>query len=244
MNLCIDIGNTRIKVFQVDFDETKLILVKEEWDENFEELKHLLKTHRFQNGILSTTRTDNQSLIDILSKELENFLFLDHLTPLPIKLLYETPSTLGKDRIAVTVAGKHLFPKNNVFIINMGTCITYDFITFDKKYLGGSIAPGMKMRFKAMNTFTDRLPLVEARELDSFIGTTTEKSLITGVVEGCVAELDGRIDQYNEKFGNIITILTGGDASFFEKKLKNEIFAHPNLLPTGLNEILTYNQSI
>ncbi len=244
MNLCIDIGNTRVKVYQVASDKPELILVKEEWETDFAELKQLLEKNNFENGILSTTRTDNLDLKNILSEKLKNFTFLDHSTPLPIKLLYETPNTLGKDRIAVAVAGKHLYPENNVFIINMGTCITYDFITFDKNYLGGSIAPGMNMRFKAMNTFTDKLPLVKAKELDNFIGTTTEKSLITGVIEGCIAELDGRIDQYSNKFGNIITILTGGDASFFEKKLKNEIFAHPNLLPIGLNEILKYNQTI
>lgn len=241
MNLCIDIGNTRIKIYGAKKDKVELLWVAEEWPEGFKALEKIIKKNKIKHGILSTTRNENPVLLDFLENKLKAFFLLDHATDLPIEILYETPKTLGRDRIAVVVAAQHLFPNKNSLVVNAGTCITYDFITVDKKYLGGSIAPGMRMRFNAMHTFTDRLPLVEPIETPSFIGTTTNTSMITGVVEGCIAEIEGRIQQYRHEFGDLQGIITGGDGSFFGNKMKNKIFVHPNLLPIGLNAILEYN---
>ncbi len=242
MNLCIDIGNTRIKLYKVEGQSATLLHHQPEWEEDFEILEKTIIKHEFTSGILSSTRTKNENLIEFLEQNLKYFLLLDNTIELPFDNLYETPKSLGRDRMAVAAAALDIFPDENSLIINMGSCITYDFITKEKKYLGGSISPGMKMRFKAMNSFTDKLPLVEAKEVSSFIGINTETSLITGVIEGIICEISGRISQYEEEFGEIRAILTGGDAIFFENKLKNEIFADSNFLPIGLNAILEHNK--
>lgn len=241
-NLCIDIGNTFIKLYLVEkSDKVTLLERMPEWDEDFKLLAQFIEEHELKQGILSSVRHTNTALLDFLQNKLNYFINLSPDTPVPINNQYEQPQTLGKDRLGGVVAANHLFPDKNCLYISSGTCITYDFIDHTGKYWGGSIAPGMYLRFKSLNDYTDKLPFVKPQELDDFIGKTTEKSILTGVIEGFIAEIDGRIQQYEARFGSIQALITGGDALFFEKKLKNEIFAHPNLLPIGLNKILEYN---
>jgi len=127
-------------------------------------------------------------------------------------------------------------------IIDAGTCITYDFLSATGEYLGGGISPGINMRYKAMHQHTAKLPLLEPKEVYDFIGATTEGSIHSGVLYGIVGEVDGIIDQYNERFKHLTVILTGGDAHFFGKRLKNSIFAHSKFLLEGLNNLLEYNK--
>ncbi len=126
--------------------------------------------------------------------------------------------------------------KKNILVIDAGTCITYDFIDKTKKYLGGSISPGISMRLKALNNFTDKLPLVERKDWNGLIGKSTEEAILAGVYNGILHEMDGIIDEYNKEYKQLITIITGGDSNFFGSKLKNEIFAVSNLIHIGLNE--------
>jgi type III pantothenate kinase len=134
-----------------------------------------------------------------------------------------------------------LFPKANCLVVDAGTCITCEFIDSQGKYWGGAISPGLSMRFKAMNTFTARLPLVEPVDNPPLIGDSTVSSMQSGVIHGVVDELDGAIKRYSEKFDDLKVILTGGDCRFFENKLKASIFAVPELVLRGLNSILLYN---
>jgi type III pantothenate kinase len=163
------------------------------------------------------------------------------MLPLPIKILYATPQTLGVDRIAGSCGALQLFPGKNTLVIDAGTCITYDFTDSSKQYYGGSISPGLKMRFQAVHTFTARLPLVSPAENPELIGNSTETSIQSGIVNGTVAEIDGIIDRYRQKYPDLQVILCGGDGPFFENKLKASIFASPDLVLIGLNSVLIHN---
>lgn len=241
MNLTIDIGNTISKLAVFKGKELFFkILVEGEPDEGlFADLKN--KYPLLRNVILSSVKDTNQKTIAFLK---ENFLLLElnAETLVPVKNLYATPGTLGKDRIAGVVGGQRYFPKMNILVIDAGTCITYDFINLNTEYLGGSISPGLDMRFKALNTFTAKLPLVKPDEkFGELIGDTTEKSILSGVQEGMIAEVEGIMHQYQSRYKDVKIVLTGGNTDFFVKKLKNPIFAAPDLVLEGLNEILEYN---
>jgi type III pantothenate kinase len=150
---------------------------------------------------------------------------LNHKTKLPISIKYKTPDTLGADRVANAVASNDRFPNDHVLAIDAGTCIKYDLVDDNQCYHGGAISPGLTMRFKALNTFTDKLPLVQRSDQGMWLGQTTEESIQTGVEHGAVQEVKGFIESYEKEFPNLKVILTGGDASFFESRLKKQIFA-------------------
>ena len=160
---------------------------------------------------------------------------------LPIQNLYSTPETLGVDRIAAVCGAQTTFPNEKCLVIDMGSCITYDYLNEKGEYHGGSISPGLNMRFKAVHTFTAKLPLVKPLADPALIGTTTASNIQSGVINGLTEEIKGIISLYQHKFGNIRVILCGGDAHFFENKLKGVIFAIPELVLIGLNSILSHN---
>ncbi len=159
----------------------------------------------------------------------------------PFKNNYGTPKTLGVDRIALVAAAVNEFPNQNVLIIDAGSCITYDFISEELVYSGGAISPGIEMRYKAMNHFTSKLPLLNRQDEVNFIGNSTANSMHSGVVNGVIGEIDYFVRLYKEKNGFLTVVLTGGDANFLANKLKIDIFAQPNFLLRGLNTILIYN---
>ena len=167
---------------------------------------------------------------------------LNHDAKIPFKNEYATPRTLGVDRIALVSAAAIKFPKENVLVIDAGSCITYDFLSATNTYLGGAISPGIKMRFKALHHFTDKLPLLEKKLPENWIGDSTENSMQIGVIKGIQNEIEGYISLYKEKFKNLTVILTGGDADFLRDSLKNDIFADSNFLLEGLNYILEHNK--
>jgi type III pantothenate kinase len=239
MNLAIDIGNSGIKIGL--FNKSELI--------HFSHVKSagkfLWKKYAIQkqvtNVIICSVVKDSGKSIEKKLKNVANTIHLNELTKTPIKNKYKTPKTLGKDRLAVAIAGSDLFPKSNVLIIQAGTCLTLDFINAKNEYLGGAISPGLNMRLKALHTFTGKLPLVKPETISYRIGTTTNESILSGVVNGMKDEIDGTIEEYKRIYKNLKVILTGGDAYFFESQLKNEIFAQPNLVLYGLNKIIEHN---
>jgi type III pantothenate kinase len=218
---------------ELKFQETSEILTVQ----RLQELEH---TYCFKNAIISAVSEVPAGVRNFLEGQIR-FIELDHQTPVPIVNRYQSPETLGKDRLAVVVAAAGLYPAKSCLVIDAGTCITYDIIDQDKNYFGGSISPGMQLRFKALNTFTSRLPLVPHGNFEGLTGTTTGESIQSGVINGIVAEIDGIIDQYKVNFPGLMILVTGGDMNFFAKKLKSNIFAVPNLVLIGLNEILKYN---
>jgi type III pantothenate kinase len=166
---------------------------------------------------------------------------LSYKSKLPFVNLYETPKTLGVDRMGLVSAAIKHYPNKNVLVIDAGTCITYDFVNDKGEYLGGAIAPGLRLRYTALNNLTQNLPLLETTRPKAIIGKTTESSIHSGVVFGAVKEIDGVIEHYRANYQDLTVILTGGDTEFLSNQLKNSIFAHSNFLLEGLNYILDYN---
>jgi len=240
MNLIIDQGNTRVKC--AVFNSNDVIVFKSVKLKRYAHriLNELPSTLKIENVMLSNTSLPDKFLMDQL-RTYQHFLHLDHSTKIPIVNKYGTPETLGKDRIAAAVGAWMKYPNENILFIDMGTCITMNFVNNKGWFLGGNISPGINMRFKAMHKFTANLPLAENVLNDEFIADTTVKALQNGAIKGTFREIDSFITETRNKFGEIKVILTGGDAFFFENWTKNMIFVAPNLVMEGLNEILKYN---
>jgi type III pantothenate kinase len=236
MNLVVDYGNSFAKVGVFDQYE----LVNQYTFSKPEALKNFLQNFSAESFILSSVTHENTAILEWVSHIKRKFI-LTSSSPLPIHNLYATPQTLGVDRIAGVCGAHQKFPTSNCLIIDAGTCITYDFLDSEGRYHGGSISPGLKMRFQAMHTFTAKLPLVDIVENPPLIGTTTETSLQSGAIRGMTEEIEGIIGEYQREFEDLQVILCGGDARFFENKLKGPIFAIPELVLSGLNSILIYN---
>ncbi|NPD44552.1 MULTISPECIES: type III pantothenate kinase [unclassified Lentimicrobium] len=198
------------------------------------------KYPQMNSAILSTVVHIDLHLLHYLKQNFQ-FLLFDHETKIPINNAYKTPVTLGKDRIAAAIGAFKCFPNRNVLIIDAGSSITYEILTKDANYLGGAISLGIHLRAKALNHFTDQLPLVEPRLQVKLVGDDTESCLQSGIVNGAIAELSTMIQAYENQFSDLKIILTGGDAIYFEKSLKYDIFASENLVLEGLNYILDYN---
>jgi type III pantothenate kinase len=239
LKLIIDFGNTLQKLAVFD---GKNLLLKEVFQDLEPDLlnRFIEKNGPFYGIILSSVSNHSLELEKILSRS-DKFILLDSQTPVPVKNLYQTPDTLGKDRIAAVTGAWSLFPGKNILVIDAGTCITYDMVTKNGEYLGGGISPGIRMRFQAMHTFTGKLPLIEPEDFDKLIGRSTRESLLSGVYNGVMAEIGELIRLYWEKFDDLIVIITGGDHQFLHNKLKINIFAVPELVLLGLNDIFDYN---
>ncbi|MCL4131478.1 UNVERIFIED_CONTAM: hypothetical protein GTU68_061389 [Idotea baltica] len=236
MNLIIDIGNTRVKMAVFKGKEAVLSLISDHSNIN-NNIDKLLQKYDLKNCIYSSV---THILNDIEPDKFNFVVNLNHKTRVPFKNKYATPTTLGVDRIALASAASYQYPKENVLVIDSGTCVTYDFINAENEYLGGAISPGINLRYKALNEYTAKLPLLKQSDFE-LIGTDTKSSIHSGVVNGYIQEIDGVIAQYQQKYSNLTVVLTGGDTIFLAKKLKSSIFAIPNFLLEGLNSILTYN---
>ncbi len=243
MNLVIDIGNTRTKFSVFNRGE---VLITVPVDEFLPQHIDVLQNDHpsLQNVILSAVKEYSPKLREALQNKFERFIELDADTPLPIENCYKTPETLGKDRIAAVVGGFDLYPDTNLLIIDAGTAITYDILNEKQQYLGGNISPGLEMRYKALHHFTGKLPLIGHQKFDKLYGTTTEEAILAGVQHGVVFEVDKAIDTFKDFYANLKVIITGGDADFFDNKLKNSFFVNFNLTALGLNRILEYNGEI
>lgn len=239
MNLIIDIGNTRIKAALFEKKTLKEFFVFQGTQEIFD--SGILEKYSVQKCIIGTVVNEIEPFLEQLRKKIPVLLFNSE-TPVPLKNLYKSAGTLGSDRLAAAIAANALSPAQDLLVIDAGTCIKYNFVTAANEYIGGAISPGLQMRFKALHTFTSRLPLLKVdTDFEQLIGTTSGESILSGVELGAVAEVNGFIDQYRERFNNIKVFLTGGDADFFAKRLKKPIFADQFLILKGLNEILEYN---
>lgn len=238
MNLIIDVGNTRVK--WAVFNEMAIVKsVVEPYSTVGETIRKYLKKNKIDHIIVSSVGTKDVFDPKVFNDH-KNVIYLDHSTKIPFKNNYESPKTLGVDRIALVSAAAIKYPKKNVLIIDAGTCITYDILNKKNEYLGGAISPGISIRFKALNKYTANLPLLKIKRY-SLTGRDTESSILSGVLNGTIQEMKGVIKQYSHKYSDLTVVLTGGDANFLAKKLKSSIFAIPNFLLEGLNSILIHN---
>ncbi len=238
--LCIDFGNSRIKCAVFENDEIIFSEAFEKFPLN--DLKKIFKKFPLiASSIICSVIKTPKNILAFLNEKTQ-LTELNHHTKIPLKNKYASPETLGKDRLAVSCGALSLFPKTNLLLINCGTCITFDFVNSKQEYLGGSISLGLEMRFKALHHFTQKLPLVSKKEIKQLIGTDTSTSILTGVINGTIAEIEGTIKNYEAKYSGLQIVITGGDADFLKKHLKNRIFAAPNLTLIGLNSILNHSQ--
>ena len=229
--LCFDFGNTRLKfaVFDNDNFVEEITLPN---DELFT-IERVMYVHQPQKTILSSVINHNPVIETVLSKY-SKFHKISHLTQANFTTPVGKPETIGADRLALSAAAVHFYPGKNNLVIGLGSCITYNFINQYHQFLGGSISPGMEMRFKAMQVFTAKLPAVQAEWNFPIIGYDTKTNMQSGVIAGIAYEMDGFIDEYANKYNNFNVVLTGGDSAYFARRLKNRIFADSNFLFKGL----------
>jgi type III pantothenate kinase len=240
LNLVIDIGNSLTKL--AVFDQNRLVDSVQLEDFDQEIILRLKKQYpELDKAILSSVTKHDSTLFQLLQKEFSYFLELSTTTPVPIKNNYRSKATLGLDRLAAAVGATGLFPEKDLLIIDAGTAITYDIVDKKKGFMGGNISPGLKTRFRALHQFTGRLPLLTPTDNWPDIGTTTEEAIQSGVLTGILSEVESVIDKMKSKWPELTIIVTGGDAEFFDKKLKSSIFVKFQITLLGLNRILEYN---
>jgi type III pantothenate kinase len=239
MFLIIDVGNTRVKaaVYEGDNRIQEFVFPKKNI---IEKLQGVKETFPITHSIISSVALFSEEEIEKLQQTIQP-IFLSAETKVPFYNLYESPKTLGVDRIALAAAAIKNYPNQNTLVIDAGTCITFDFITKDKEYIGGAISPGIEMRYKALHQFTSKLPLLQATAISHCLGTNTEESIHIGIIYGVCNEIEGLIQEYRMRYPNLTIVLTGGDTNFLAKQLKSSIFANPNFVLEGLHTILIYN---
>ncbi len=228
MNLAIDIGNSSSKAGVYSLDKKEYITYSDRPDNSF--VEEIITEYPVKRAILSTVRKGNPIFMDILEDAGIATLILSHKTPIPFTLRYESPETLGTDRIAAVAAAHNMFNDTNVLVIDAGTAVTYDLLGSDNIYLGGNISPGLQMRFRALNEFTGRLPLVSKSD-----------SIRSGVQTGLIFEINDYIRTLKNKYRELKVIITGGDGAFLSDKLETRHMLIPDLVVDGLNSILNYN---
>lgn len=241
--LVIDIGNTVTKLGVFSGKE----LLCKQWHETIAPQDIDLVRRKYPDMDAAIVCTVASEPV-FLAKALANFpYFIDWQTyrpdlRIPVRIRYEHPETLGRDRIAVASAAASLYPGENVLCVVFGSCVTYNVVDSESCFLGGAISPGLNMRLRAMHRFTEALPFVDIRqERNTEIINDTQTALYSGALDGLRYEVEGYIARYRKRFPSLRVVLTGGNAGYFEKSLSCPIFAHQNLVLTGLNEILDLN---
>lgn len=244
MNLIIDVGNTNAKICVYCSDQ---LVSKSVVPSSGMSISSAMRAEATRNAIeaciLGSVKEDYPEVERAAMDLGIRFLRLKSTTPVPIANSYSTPDTLGADRLAAAVGASVIFPDSDVLIIDAGTAITYDFLRHGREFAGGNIAPGIRLRFKSLNDYTSRLPLVEPGDMEGDFGTSTVDAIRKGVVMGVAREIEGYVSDFKQKNVKPEIILTGGDSIFLSKLLKIPIFAEPNLVTIGLNRILNYNVS-
>ncbi|MGA9637156.1 type III pantothenate kinase [Flavobacterium sp.] len=239
MVLTIDIGNTRIKgaVFEGDILVECFVFEKKELQKKIE--KSFEKYQKTSDLVIASVGNIEKQDFLVFENRVKVH-FMTHNDVFPFVNKYETPHTLGIDRMVLAAGAVLKYPKQNRLVIDAGTCVTYDFIDAQDNYLGGAITPGLQLRYKVLNDHTSKLPLLDLKMPEGIIGASTEESIHSGVVNGLVFEIDGFIEKYKQLSLNFIIILTGGDTDFLAKRLKNTIFANSNFLLESLNQTFQY----
>ncbi|MEI7420947.1 MAG: type III pantothenate kinase [Prolixibacteraceae bacterium] len=240
MNLVLDIGNSRTKA--AIFSKGEMVGSSVFTNLSVKEIQELVEEFQgTEQVILSSVASVPSEIGEYLEKSFATCLVLNSQTPVPITIGYLTPETLGLDRIAAAVGAHGLYPEKDLLVIDAGTAVTFDLIEKNGQFLGGNISPGMRSRFRALNDYTQNLPLIQEADQWPSIGQTTEEAIRAGVLNGMIFEIDGMIDLLKNKYPGIQPVLTGGDAGFFERRLKNHIFVKFEITLIGLNRILEYN---
>ena len=240
MILTIDVGNTNVKVavFKQFNIIDKFVFQKNSFQNNFQIIfkKHPNHTKAVVASVSMLDEKDSvwlKNQIEVIEINVDSIF--------PFKNKYTTPTTLGVDRMVLASGAVLDYPNQDVLIIDAGTCVTYDFVTNKKEYLGGAISPGLRLRYNALNDYTAKLPLLENNSPDNYIGNSTDASIHSGVVNGLCYEIEGFISEFSVKNKQFTIILTGGDAIFLANRLKSTIFADENFLLKSLHQLYSYS---
>ena len=239
MNLIIDIGSTFIKL--AIYEDDTLRFLQRYKKVRVSDINDIRKKYPFEKAILSSVRRSHPYFIQHLQKNY-HLSILSHKTKVPVTLSYKTPKTLGLDRLAAVVGAVAAYPNKKILVIDIGTCMTYDYVDDKKVYHGGNISPGIELRLNAMHDYTSSLPLVKRKKHEDILGKSTTRAIQNGAVWGVKLEIERFIESLTKKYGRLIVILTGGDAIYFGDWLDSKIFVSPNLVLDGLNHILNRNQ--
>lgn len=236
--LCFDFGNTRLKCAVFNGSELTEVVTLE--DDSNAVIEGLIQKYQPAKSLLSSV-IDHNADMERLLKDASAFHKLDHRSVTPVTTPVGKPETIGADRLAMVVGAANLFPGQHNLAIGLGTCITYNFLNKHHEFIGGSISPGMEMRFRSLETFTAKLPYIEKNWNFPLSGYDTRTNILSGVLLGMAKEIDGVIDAYKERYTNLNVLLTGGDSAHFVYHLKNKIFADLNLIFKGLYAISELN---
>lgn len=238
MYLCIDRGNSRTKtgVFNA---QGELLQVDAFVDDGMTHLQKIISDFNIEHAIISTTGKSDWdiSVLNVGGKLID----LSHTTPLPVGIVYSTPGTLGRDRIAAASGAHALYPGKNLLVVDAGTCVTMDLVLAKGIFVGGNIAPGVQMRLRVMHEKTAHLPLVGPGFPDLDFGDSTLHALQNGTCLGVVMEIEGILNRAKKAYGDVSVVITGGDSDLLAAKLENQIFIEPELVTQGLFQILSFN---
>jgi type III pantothenate kinase len=238
MNLIIDIGNSSTK-FAI-FDGKDLVTSFRSKEFSCQTLEKKLSHRRIEKAIISSVRDTPEYIFDLLTVNIPIVHILTHKSKLPFSIKYDTPDTLGPDRIAAVAGAYNCFKGENILVIDAGTAITYDFL-YGNSYNGGNISPGLNMRFRALHKFTGKLPLINPPAEYSFPGHNTADAIAAGVITGVTYEINEYIRTFEKKHTEFKVILTGGDGEYLKDKIDYKITYMPDIVIEGLNYILEYN---
>ncbi len=239
MNLIIDIGNTKTKVACVHENTICNKIATSDCSVKF--ISNFIEKHQsIEKVIVASVQEKPVALLEFLKSKFDACYFLDAQLPIPIANHYQTKHTLGYDRLAACVGAWKRYPNFNVLVIDAGTAITFDMVSAEDGYIGGCISPGINMRFKSLNHFTKKLPLLSVEDTFTAIGVNTNMAIVGGVEKGVIYEVDGHISQLQQQFKNLKTVITGGDADFIAKNTIHQMEKEEHILLWGLNTILNY----
>lgn len=239
-SLIIDIGNSRTKlaIFNND-DLVKTIIIDQVNEATIDNI--LAHTPSITQCIISNVGEQSNLTYKIVKQKIEQTLNFDSELKIPIENLYETPETLGKDRLAAAIGANYIFPNQDIIIIDAGTAITYEFVNAKNQYLGGYITPGIQTRLNSLNYYTSQLPLLTPEIIDNKIGKTTRAAMLGGLQKSVTGEFKEVLSMFNLEADKIKLILTGGNTDYFDKLLKNYKFVPLEITLIGLNRLLNYN---
>jgi len=239
ITMCLDFGNTRLKCAIFSGNKLQKVIVLE--NDLPETLQQYIQLYKPEKSILSSVINHNAGIENLLQQR-TRFHKLDHQSKIPITTPVGKPDSIGADRLALSVAAVTLFPGKNNLAIGLGSAVTYNFVNKYGEFMGGSISPGMEMRFRSLQAFTAKLPLIKADWNFPLVGYDTRTNILSGVIFGIAKEIDGTVEAYAERYDNFNVLLSGGDAFYFTRFLKNRIFADPDLIFKGLYAISEFNQ--
>jgi type III pantothenate kinase len=239
MILAVDVGNTRIKaaVFEGNTLLESFVFLKTALEKS---IQYILEKYKNTSDIVVASVSDVEKQAFFSFENAVNIHFVSHKDAFPFVNRYETPQTLGIDRMVLAAGATLQFPNQNRLVIDAGTCVTFDCIDENDNYLGGAISPGLRLRYESLHHYTAKLPLLTLEKPKDFIGKSTSESIHSGVVNGLVYEIDGFVEEFKAQYSKFIILLTGGDSEFLAKRLKNTIFANSNFLLESLNQTFQY----